>query len=308
MGQLTDKVTKLLDECRILILACQVVLAVMFRATFEQGFANLPLPSRLIVLAGAALVSFSLAVLLAPASYHVIVERGEDSGALQRFATKTIEIAMVPFALGLGVQLYVAFEIVVSRAAAQAAAVLSIAMAMFFWYFLEWLHRQKPVSNRMYQPDEIAPTDIHKKVDHVLQEARMALPGAQALLGFQFASFLSASFDQLPSVYRVSHLFSLCAIAVSTILLIAPAAWHRIVEAGEDSERFHRIASRFLLFAMAFLANGLALEFAVAIYTSTASSVASVIGGILLATFCYGLWFVYMLLNRSHRWPEQYPS
>ncbi len=88
----------------------------------------------------------------------------------------------------------------------------------------------------------------------------MALPGAQALLGFQFASFLASAFEKLPPAMKSTQLAALCTIAASTILLVAPASWHRIVESGEDSERFYEIAARFLLAAIAFLGAGLGLE------------------------------------------------
>jgi hypothetical protein len=41
-------------------------------------------------------------------------------------------------------------------------------------------------------------------------------------------------------------------------LLIAPAAYHRIHEAGDDTERFHRVASRLMLAALVFLGPGMA--------------------------------------------------
>jgi hypothetical protein len=37
---------------------------------------------------------------------------------------------------------------------------------------------------------------------------------------------------------------------------MAPAAYHRIVEQGEDTERFHTLASRMVLLALALLAPG----------------------------------------------------
>jgi len=53
-------------------------------------------------------------------------------------------------------------------------------------------------------------------------------PGAQALLGFQFAVMLVDGFDQLPASSQYLHLVSLVAVALSTVLLIAPAAYHRL--------------------------------------------------------------------------------
>ena len=44
-------------------------------------------------------------------------------------------------------------------------------------------------------------------------------------------------------------------------LLMTPAAYHREVEHGEDTARFHRVASRFVLIAPIPLAFALAGEF-----------------------------------------------
>ena len=64
----------------------------------------------------------------------------------------------------------------------------------------------------------------------------MVLPGAQALLGFQLIAMLMENFEKLPSASQYLHLVSLFLIAVSIILLIAPAAYQRRVEEGEDTD------------------------------------------------------------------------
>src|SRR4029078_12967774 len=106
---------------------------------------------------------------------------------------------------------------------------------------------------------------LKDEVDQVLTETRVVLPGAQALLGFQFAGILMESFDKLPASSKYVHLASLALIALSTILLVTPAAYHRIVERGKETERFRRFASRMLLAAMVPLALGISSEFFVVV-------------------------------------------
>ena len=43
------------------------------------------------------------------------------------------------------------------------------------------------------------PTPLSTKVEQLLTEARVIIPGAQALLGFQFTVTLTRSFEQLPA-------------------------------------------------------------------------------------------------------------
>ena len=48
-------------------------------------------------------------------------------------------------------------------------------------------------------------TPAAAKIDYALTEARIVLPGAQALLGFQFAIVLTAGFAELSSVEKALH-------------------------------------------------------------------------------------------------------
>jgi hypothetical protein len=71
-------------------------------------------------------------------------------------------------------------------------------------------------------------------------EARVILPGAQALFGFQLAIVLTQSFEQLPTASKVA---SLILVALAVMLLMATAPYHRIVYAGEDTEDMYRVGS-----------------------------------------------------------------
>jgi hypothetical protein len=99
-------------------------------------------------------------------------------------------------------------------------------------------------------------TPIKERITHVLDELRVVLPGTQALIGFQFVAIFSQGFTSLPLWARYVHLASLGLTTLTTVLLMAPAARHRIVEEGQDTEALHRFASRMLLVAMATLALG----------------------------------------------------
>jgi hypothetical protein len=52
---------------------------------------------------------------------------------------------------------------------------------------------------------------------------------------------LLEAFDKLPASSKYVHMLSLWLMGQSVILLMTPAAYHRIVDRGEDSERFHRV-------------------------------------------------------------------
>ena len=150
-------------------------------------------------------------------------------------------------------------------------------------------------------------TDITDKVEHVLTEARMVLPGVQALLGFQFSIMFVQGFDPLPASSKYVHLASLALVALSTVLLIAPAAYHRIVEQGEDTEHFHRFASRMVLAAMVPLALGTSGDFFVVVRKVTGSSTFGLAVAALVLVFVFGLWFGFTTYRKSQQ-PQRRPE
>jgi hypothetical protein len=305
MADLGDKIKKALDECRILILGAQVFLGFEYRSVFESGFESLPAYGKYLVLGALGLMLAALALLLLPAAYHLIVHGGEDKPGFHEFTTRIIELALLPFALGLGVNLYVATESLMGAALAALAGVVAVLIAMFFWYGIEKIAvsrrrrgkgEQLPAKKLHDEPP--GPTSLKDKVEHVLQEARMVLPGAQALLGFQFITVFMQSYDRLPSSVKYVHLASLSATAFSTVLLIAPAAYHRIVEQGEDTEHFHALAGRLLLSAMALLAVGVSGELFVVIQKTTDCLPAAIACSVFSLLCILGLWFGFTLYRR----------
>ena len=67
-------------------------------------------------------------------------------------------------------------------------------------------------------------TPLDVRVEQMLTEARVLIPGAQALFGFQLAVMLTDAFGELAVSAKVVHLTALCCIVLAMILLMAPAA------------------------------------------------------------------------------------
>lgn len=291
-----------------MILGAQVLLGFAYRAAFESGFDTLPASAKYLLLSSLALMLAALAVLLLPAAYHLIVDGGEDKPGFHELTTGIIEVALLPFALGLGVNVFLATEGVMQFAWAAIAGAVAFAIAIFFWYGIEKIavmRRRREYTEELLakeSPDaDRGPTSVKDKVDHVLQEARMALPGAQALLGFQFITVFMQSYDRLASSTKYMHLASLWATALSTVLLIAPAAYHRIVERGEDTEQFHRLAGLMLLSAMALLGAGVSGSLFVVVQKTTDSSPLAVVCSVFSLLCILGLWFGFTLYRRNRQ-------
>jgi hypothetical protein len=65
-------------------------------------------------------------------------------------------------------------------------------------------------------------TPLHIKIDYLLTEARVILPGAQALLGFEFIVTMTKAFADLPHEVRVIHFVALACVLIAVLLLVAP--------------------------------------------------------------------------------------
>lgn len=142
-------------------------------------------------------------------------------------------------------------------------------------------------------------TKLKDKIEQALTECRVVLPGAQALLGFQFATFLMESFEKLPTSSKIVHIVSLCFIALSVILLMAPAAYHRIVEEGENTEHFHNVANRLLIGAMVPLALGICGDFFIVFRKVSESTSGAIVASTAMLLIFYGLWFGFTIYCRA---------
>jgi hypothetical protein len=304
MAKIKDKVQNSLDEARMLILGAQVLLGFQLKSIFETGFDKLPVASQYLKLGGLFALVVAAALLMAPGAYHQIVERGEATDRLHAFATRVAALALLPFALALGVDGYVSGTKIGGPGLGLAFGLGTTATALFMWYGLEAIARRTHTPHKEdddMSEEERGGTKLKDKIKQVLTEARVVLPGAQALLGFQFIAILMESFDRQPKWLAYTHLASLGFVALATILLMTPAAYHRLVEEGEDSEHFHRIASRLLLAAMAVLPVGICGDVFVVTMKVTNDFAVALGAGLGLLAVCYGLWFGYTTYRRAER-------
>ena len=305
MAGLQDKIQKGLDEARMLTLAGQVMLGVQLRAAFEKGFDKLPLFSQRLLMVGLALLLVALALLITAGSFHRIAERGEDTPRMHRVLSAVVMPALLPFAAGLAILVYVASTKLLSQGTAAALALVAFLAGIAFFYLLELLQRRRRAFIREREADmaaqERGSTELKVKIQQVLTEARVALPGVQALLGFQFTIFLTEAFDGLPRASKLLHLAALGSVGLSVILLLTPAAYHRMVERGENTEHFHRLASGLLLAALIPLGLGASVDFYVVLLKVLHSEAIALAGASSALAIMFGLWFGLTLIQRTRR-------
>lgn len=294
--KLNDAVENVLNEARILLLGGQVLLGFSFRICFEQRFGQISRPAQLAQVIALGIMTAALGWLIWPAPFHQIRENGRITASLHAFTTNVLDWALFPVAVGLALTMYtvsVALELSYSPAIGLVAGAFAIAL----WY--GWSRVGRPPGAKQKIRTELAQQeqnnrnkpDLAHRIKEVLIECRMVLPGAQAFLGFQFVIVFTEDFEHLQRSWQIVHFASLLATTVAIVLLIAPAAYHRIHEAGEETEQFYKVASRLLLIALVFLGPGMAGDLFVVISKVTQSpAIAGVSAGFLLLGF-YGLWF-----------------
>jgi hypothetical protein len=95
-------------------------------------------------------------------------------------------------------------------------------------------------------------------------------------------------------------LASLSLMVVSTIILLTPAAYHRIVENGEETERFYRLAHVMVLCSLAPLALGVCGDFFIVVYKLTDRLDFSLSVGVIMLLAFVVMWLGYTWLRRNH--------
>jgi hypothetical protein len=293
--KLKDKVRHALDEARMLIMGVQVLLGFNFEVFFMRRFEEMPRAAHALELVSTALLLCAILLLLAPGARHRLVERGEDSRALDRFTRHITSLALLPFALALGIDFFVVICRVLGAVAAAIGGALATAAAIAAWYFVPFAAR-RPHS----EIDSMEPTSLNDKIKQVMTEVRVVMPGTQALLGFQFMAVLQEGFDVLPMSAKLVHIVGLGFLGASVVLLVLPAAYHRIAEGGELSERLHTFSSRALIAAMIALACGLACDIYVVLVKAIGSQIVGITAGIAWLLASLAAWIGYASVTR-HR-------
>jgi hypothetical protein len=148
---------------------------------------------------------------------------------------------------------------------------------------------------------QVEPESLKDGMRNMLEEARMVIPGVQALFGFQTMAVFNQRFTDLPASGVAAYLAGLGMLALAIALLMAPASYHRIAERGQVSRRMINLSSRFISLGMIPLMLGLALDiYVVCLATLDDPRLGATVAVLALAVFA-AFWFVYPLVKRDRR-------
>jgi hypothetical protein len=281
-----------------------VLLGFQFEAFFQDGFSELSSASQRLCLAGLMLVLLSVTLLVMPSMQHRLIEMGQSSERLG-FATSALTaLGLVPLTFTLALGVYVVVDRHFGMLAGMiAGAGLGVACGVA-WFGIGCFIDGPSEKQFMPQP----PTSLETRIEQLLTEARVIIPGAQALFGFQILVMLTSGFDRLPQSPKWVHLAALILVAANMILLIMPAALHRLTFGGNDSARFLRIGSGIGVTAPGFLAAGISAENYVVFQKVIGAEARSTFGAIATFFTITVCWYAVPLWMRSSHSAKRPPQ
>lgn len=143
----------------------------------------------------------------------------------------------------------------------------------------------------------------HDKIDaemrNLIEEARVILPGVQALFGFQTIVVFNNHFAELAAFAKNCHLLGLAMVIITVAMVMTPAIYYRAY-GGCANLPMTRLSSRMIRAALAPLACGLALDMFTVIYAATERVGLSIGAGAATLVLFVGLWFVVPRYGRRH--------
>jgi hypothetical protein len=299
MASLIRKVKTALDENRLLILGAQVLFGFQLQVVFQDAFAQLPLSARRVDTITLALMALTLGLLIAPSMQHRLVEGGHDTCRIHRVAGMFAGAALLPFGASLWLDIFMVVDPLYGSRLAAIAGGCFFVLAIALWFAIGLALRFTLEVSVM--PIKEEPTPLPARIDQMLTEARVIVPGAQALLGFQLVVMFTRTFGDLTPPAQATHVAALCCVAIAVVLLMTPAALHRIAFRGEDTPAFLTLGSGFVIAAPMALAFGIAADMYVAIAKATGAreGAAAIAATVLVALI--GLWYGLPLWLRGRR-------
>lgn len=287
-----------LDELRMQMLGAQVLLGFQFQGLFQDRFSELTSGARIVAAVGLGLMVVAIALIIAVPCQHRLVERGEATQRIYLQSKRYAELALLPMAAGIGCALLVAMGLSFGWAVSVLLSAALFVTAIGLWYVLGLSLRRRWAVRPSGAPMQTSGTPLHDKIEQMLTEGRVILPGVQALLGFQFVVMLSKSFGELPPAARILHVVALTSLALTITLLIAPAAVHRITFEGNDDRRLHSLGTTLMTVALLPLICGISCDLWVALTRLFGEGIAPPAGALSAAMLLVGLWYVLPLLLR----------
>lgn len=129
-----------------------------------------------------------------------------------------------------------------------------------------------------------------ERYEELLQELRVMLPGVEVLFAFLLTAVFANRFSDLDQLGRVLFAVSLTTSAITVLLLLMPAALHRLAKI-DRTERV-RVATRFQIIGSLTLGISMSLALFVVVRFMFSTPVALGLAGLVAAVWA-GVWYLF---------------
>ena len=145
---------------------------------------------------------------------------------------------------------------------------------------------------------------IEDRLSDLLNETRLAMLGAQLLLGLQYRAAFSPGFAMLPAAFQAFDCVALLFILVAAILLLATPAYHQIAERGHATSPHAGSRLRSLQLALLPLSLALAIDISLALVSHCRHTVRRLAGGVFLIG-AWSVWYAVPLFSAARTSPKE---
>src|SRR3954447_17005231 len=169
---------------------------------------------------------------------------------------------------------------------------------------------EDPTQGRLHEESGRPETEeerADRNLSDLLQELRVALPGVQVLFAFLLTVPFTQRFGDLSDFQEKLYFGVLIAVALATVMLVAPTAGHRILFRRQQKEYIVTLANNLALIGLGLLAVSMCGAIALIsdfIFGETTAIVSTAIVG---AAFI-GFWFAGPIVRRAQLPPRGGPS
>lgn len=126
---------------------------------------------------------------------------------------------------------------------------------------------------------------------NIIEEARVILPGLQAVFGFQTAAVFSQRFTDLDHYAVVCHLIGLALIVVAMAMLMTPAVYYR-AHRGNATSRMVTVSRKSIRGALIPMALGFSLDMLTVMSLATDALVIIIGAAVVTLAMFVGLWYI----------------
>ena len=148
---------------------------------------------------------------------------------------------------------------------------------------------------------------LARNLNELLQEVRVAQTGVQILVGFLLSIAFTERYAQAGAFIKTTHLLTVLFAVSAVALLIAPAAWHRMLFRQGRRAEIIRISDRFAIAGLLSLAVAMSGTAMLLAEVAIGGWLSVVIGALVGLGFAV-IWFILPARYRRAATPEPGPT